>query len=206
MGATRTAESEIRTADEVAGASPERVLTLVSGPALAHLHVRPARPSDLSLLEGMVARSSPDTVYRRFHGVLGAAAKRELRRVSRPSPDHRSWVAVARGGVRGTATLAFGRDGEAEIALFVEDDWARHGVGRVLAEAAVEEAARLGVREIVAYIQPDNFRAREFFRAIAPGASSKFEDREVVVRIPVPAAEGHRERPSFRADVGRLVG
>src|SRR5262245_6240572 len=133
------------------GSNPTRhpVLTLVAGPAVATLTVRPARPSDLPLLEAMVDRSSPDTLYRRFHGALGAGAKRELRRISRPSPRHRSWVAVGRGGVRGTATLAFGADGEAEIALFVEDDWIRHGVGRALADAVVREAAELGVREIV---------------------------------------------------------
>jgi GNAT superfamily N-acetyltransferase len=101
-------------------------------------------------------------------------------------------VAVGHGGVRGTATLAFGANGEAEIALLVEDDWHRHGVGRALAEAAVDEAGRLGVEEIVAYVQPENFRARDFFRSIVPGASSKFEDREVVVRIPVPAATNRR--------------
>jgi N-acetylglutamate synthase-like GNAT family acetyltransferase len=177
-------------------------LTLVAGPA--HLHVRPARASDLPLLEAMVARSSADTVYRRFHGVLGQAAKAELRRISRPSPGHRSWVAVGRGGVRGTVTLAFAANGEAEIAVFVEDDWFRHGVGRALAQAAVEEASRLGVREIVAYIQPENFRAREFFRSVAPGATSKFEDREVVVRIPVlPRANAGQLAPR---DHARMVG
>jgi N-acetylglutamate synthase-like GNAT family acetyltransferase len=186
---------------------PTPALTLVPGAAPATVHVRPARPSDQALLEALVERSSADTVYRRFHGVLGAAAKRELRRIARPSPDHRSWVAVGRGGVVGTATLAFGSNGEAEIALLVEDDWQRHGVGRALAESVVEEAGQLGVEEIVAYVQPDNFRAREFFRSLAPGARSKFEDREVVVRIPVPVPANRREVSPFRgADAGRLVG
>jgi GNAT superfamily N-acetyltransferase len=176
----------------------------IAGPA--HLHVRPARPSDLPLLEAMVGRSSADTVYRRFHGALGNGARAELRRISRPSPEHRSWVAVGRGGVRGTATLAFSADGEAEIALFVEDDWFRHGVGRALAAAAVSEAGRLGVREIVAYIQPENFRAREFFRSVAPGATSRFEHREVVVRIPVPTIEAAGDAPTTGFDAHRLVG
>jgi N-acetylglutamate synthase-like GNAT family acetyltransferase len=182
----------------------DRELAFIAGPA--HLHVRPARPSDLPLLEAMVGRSSSDTVYRRFHGALGNAARAELRRISRPSPEHRSWVAVGRGGVRGTVTLAFAADGQAEIALFVEDDWFRHGVGRALAHAAIAEANRLGVREVVAYIQPENFRAREFFRSVAPGASSKFEHREVVVRIPVAEAGATGEPADVRHDATRLVG
>jgi hypothetical protein len=54
--------------------SPE--LILVTGARPAHLHVRPARPSDLPALEAMVERSSADTLYRRFHGAVGSGAKR----------------------------------------------------------------------------------------------------------------------------------
>ena len=98
-----------------------QLLRLVDGPMVTNLRVRPARVSDLAALDAMVERSSADTLYRRFHGPFGDTAKKELRRIVRPSADHRSWVAVAKGGVRGTATLAFGADGVVEVAILVED-------------------------------------------------------------------------------------
>jgi RimJ/RimL family protein N-acetyltransferase len=163
------------------------ILRLVSGPAVAHLHVRPARPSDRPAVEAMLQRSSADTLYRRFHGVLGAAGtRREVGRMVRPTASHRSWVAIGRGGVRGIATLAFEADGTAEIAFLVEDDWQRAGVGRALADATMAEGSQLGLRSVDAIVQPENFRAREFFKALAPGARSRFDGGEVVVEIPVP--------------------
>lgn len=163
-------------------------LRLVAGPVVANLRVRPARPSDRSALEAMFGRSSDDTLYRRFHGPMGSLAKREIHRISQPTAEHRSWVAVAAGGVRGTATLVLDRDGTAELAFVVEDDWQRHGVGRALAVAVLEEAARLRVPTVVAFVQAENWRARQFFRSVAPEADARLEDREVVVRIPVAAA------------------
>jgi ribosomal protein S18 acetylase RimI-like enzyme len=151
-------------------------------PALA---VRPAAPADLPALERFFARCSPDTLYRRFHGVAGALAHEELVRTAHPSPTHRAVVAVEGGEVHGIGTLAFGRDGEAEIAFVVEDAWMRRGVGRVLARGVLREARRLRVPRLTAYVQPDNSRARDFFRSIAPGASVRFEDRELVIDIPL---------------------
>lgn len=173
----------------ITAGGPAPVLRLVHGAAAASLRVRPARRSDLPALEALVARSSADTLYRRFHGALGAAARRELRRISRPGADHRSVVAVAAGGIRGTATVVRLGPDAAELAFLVEDDWQRAGVGRALADALVEEARRMGVTELVAVVQPENWRARAFFRAVAPGARAAFEGGDVVVRIPVPTAE-----------------
>lgn len=161
---------------------------VAAGAARATVRVRPSQPGDLPALEAMVERSSADTLYRRFHGPYGAIARRELRRIARSTPDHRSWVAVAAGGVRGVVSLVLDDTGAAEVAFLVEDDWQRHGVGRRLAEAAMVEAGRLRVRELVAYVQAENWRARSFFLGVAPGASARFEDGDVVVRIPVPAA------------------
>jgi N-acetylglutamate synthase-like GNAT family acetyltransferase len=154
----------------------------------ADLGVRVARPSDLPALERFLARCSPDTLYRRFHGVAGALAQEEVRRTAHPSATHRAVVAVVDGEVHGIGTLAFGRDGEAEIAFVVEDAWMRRGVGRVLARGVLREARRLRVPRLVAYVQPDNGRARDFFRSIAPGASVRLEDRELIVDIPVTLA------------------
>jgi GNAT superfamily N-acetyltransferase len=154
------------------------------GPA-RDLLVRPARPTDLAALERFFERCSADTLYRRFHGVAGALAHEELVRTAHPTATHRAVIAIDGGEVRGIGTLAFGRDGEAEIAFVVEDAWMRRGVGRVLARGVVREARRLRVPRLVAYVQPDNGRARDFFRSIAPGATVRLEDRELIVDIPL---------------------
>lgn len=154
-------------------------------PRVEELYVRAARPADLAALERFLARCSPDTLYRRFHGVAGALAHEELHRTAHPSATHRAVVAIEGGEIHGIGTLAFGRDGEAEIAFVVEDGWMRRGVGRILARGVVREARRLRVPRLVAYVQPDNGRARDFFRSIAPGATVRLEDRELIVDIPL---------------------
>src|SRR5262245_52646257 len=86
-------------------------LQLLPGPAL---RVRPTRADDLPALEALLDRCSDETRYRRFHGAVGTAVRRELWRVAHPSRCHRSWVVIADGDVRGTATLAWGREGDPE--------------------------------------------------------------------------------------------
>lgn len=139
--------------------------------------VRLARPCDLAELEALVDRCSAETLYRRFHGGSGTSARRELERIASPTPTHRSWVAVAPDGrLRGTATLAWGRDGEVEIAFLVEDGHRREGIGRALVAAAGREAVRRGVVAIDARIQGDNVAARRFLDAVVPGVTTRFED------------------------------
>jgi N-acetylglutamate synthase-like GNAT family acetyltransferase len=140
------------------------------------LEVRAARPSDLPELRALVERCSPETLYRRFHGVVGHAMQRELVRITTPVETHRSWVAVDRrtGAIHGTATLAWGRDGTVEAAFLVEDGWFRHGIGRMLFAAVARDARAAGVPEVVAWVQGDNERARRFLRAMAPGGQVSF--------------------------------
>jgi GNAT superfamily N-acetyltransferase len=135
---------------------------------------------------------------------MGSVAKHEIHRISHPTAAHRSWVAVATGGVRGTATLVLAADGIAELAFVVEDDWQRHGVGRALAAAVLAEAARLRIPTVTAYVQAENWRARQFFRDVAPEADARLEDREVVVRIPV-AVDLAPSAPDRSSDLRRLA-
>ncbi len=152
------------------------------------VRVRPARPTDEPLLVALIERSSPESVRRRFHGVFGTAARRELTRIANPTHAHRSWVAVADGQVVGTVTLARDRQGRYEVAIIVEDAWAGRGVGRRLMDAVLRDAQRQGVQELVAWIQPENLRAIAFFRSVVPGATGAFIDGDVAMRVPVPAA------------------
>jgi GNAT superfamily N-acetyltransferase len=154
----------------------------------AGIAVRPAAHPDLPALVAMVERCSLETVYRRFHGVLGSGARRELTRIAAPTDRHRSWVAVGPdGAVHGTATLAWGRDGSVEVAFMVEDARQRCGIGRALVTAALAEARRAGLGAVTATIQGDNIPASLFLRAIAPDRSMRFDGGDLVATVPLAA-------------------
>ncbi len=160
-------------------------------PAAVPVTIRPAHGGDGRALAALLDRCSPDTLLRRFHGAVGYAVRRELERVAHPTDRHRSWVAVADDDIRGMATLAWGRDGTAEAAFLVEDAWFRRGIGRSLFGAVAREADRSGTDAVVAVVQADNARAREFLRQMAPGARTSFAGMgEVEVELPVPRPFG----------------
>jgi ribosomal protein S18 acetylase RimI-like enzyme len=144
---------------------------------------------DLEALRAFIARCSPETLYRRFHGTGPRAIDRELVRIASPADDHRSWVVVDGGEVRGTATLARSRSGATEMAVLVEDRWFRRGIGRALIGALMAHAELAGLETITASIQADNERAVRFIRGVAPQASIRFVGgAELEVQLPVDAA------------------
>jgi len=151
------------------------------------IDVRPAGPDDLPALHGLLDRSSAETRYRRFHGGAERAHRRELERLARPSAGPRSWVATGRDGeVHGTATLAWGPDGRADVAFLVEDAWFRRGIGRALFTVVAAEAATTRTSAVVATVLAENERAIRFLRAVAPGASPRYlGGTELEVTIPV---------------------
>jgi GNAT superfamily N-acetyltransferase len=165
--------------------------------------VRPATAADLPALGALAERCSFDTLYRRFHGATGTPLRRELARVAAtPTHDHRSWVAVAEGEVRGVATLAVGRSGEAEVAFLVEDEWQRRGLGRALARRVNSEARRAGYGRITALVQADNDRVVRFARSLAPGTEVTFDGAaEYRLTIPVAPALTAARRPTIPGPV-----
>jgi GNAT superfamily N-acetyltransferase len=148
--------------------------------------VRPACPADLAQLGALLDRCSADTQYRRFHGAVGSAVRRELDRIAHPVADHRSWVATDGSSIHGTATLATGSDGLVEAAFLVEDSWFRRGIGRALFSALAREARAAGVGAVTAWVQADNETARRFLRSMAPGAQTSFAGgAELQICLPV---------------------
>ena len=155
----------------------------------AGIEVRPARRTDLPALQALLGRCSPATLHRRFHGVAGAGALRELERIAAPTDRHRSWVAVGSdGAIHGTGTLAWGPTGTVEVAFVVEDAQRRRGIGRDLVDAARTEARRAGLVTVTATIQGDNVAATHFLRAVVPGVAVRFADGDLVATLPVGRA------------------
>jgi ribosomal protein S18 acetylase RimI-like enzyme len=150
--------------------------------------LRASAAGDLESLRAFIARCSPETLYRRFHGTGPRAIDRELVRIASPADDHRSWVVVDGTDVRGTASLARSRSGPTEMAVLVEDQWFRRGIGRALIGALMAHAELEGLDTIMASIQADNERAVRFIRAVAPQASIRFVGgAELEVQLPVAA-------------------
>ncbi len=159
------------------------------------LDIRPSWPTDVDALAALVDRCTDETLYRRFHGAAGPYVRRELERVASPTWLHRSWVAVADEDIRGTATLTWGRSGETDIAVLVEDAWFRRGIGRALLHRLTTEARRQGVDVLRATVQADNDRAVRFVRGVAPDATVRFAGgAELDVRIPVGPARAAERR------------
>ena len=150
--------------------------------------VRPAAPADVPALDGLLDRSSTETRYRRFHGGAERAQRREVERLARPAAGHRSWVAVGPdGAVHGTATIAWGDGGTADVAFLVEDAWFRRGIGRALSAAVGAEAVETRTAAVVATVLAENERALRFLRAVAPGAHTRHVGgTELEITIPVP--------------------
>jgi ribosomal protein S18 acetylase RimI-like enzyme len=150
------------------------------------MELRASEAGDLEALRAFVARCSPETLHRRFHGTGPRAIDRELVRIASPADDHRSWVVVDGGEVRGTASLARSRSGATEMAVLVEDRWFRRGIGRALIGALMAHAELAELETITASIQADNQRAVRFIRAVAPQASIRFVGgAELDVELPV---------------------
>src|SRR5581483_677539 len=81
----------------------------------------------------MVGRCSPETTYRRFHGVVDAVAQVTAQLAG---DRHESFVATVEGRCVGLATLAT-EGASAHIGVLVEDAYQRCGVGAALACAVV---------------------------------------------------------------------
>ncbi len=175
-------------------------------PSFPPIEVRPAEPHDLPALQALLDRCSPQTRYRRFHGGAERSHRRELERVSRPMAHHRSWVAVdPRGAVHGTATLARGTEGQADVAVLVEDAWFRRGVGRALFAAVAAAAGAERIPAVVATLLADNEPAVRFLRAVAPAAQFRyvgFTELTAVVALPADVSVPV-DPPASVSDVAR---
>ncbi len=158
------------------------------------LVVREISRDDVDRLGRMFTRLSPETVYRRFFSPIHEPPRSALiwlvsfdhgRRDALVALDGDEIVAVARyDGRPGTGT--------AEIALTVQDEWQRRGVGKRLARRLADRAIGHGIESFVATVQPDNRAALGLLRKVAPDASVRFEAGEYAASVPLPRDDTRR--------------
>ena len=157
--------------------------------------VRPAirliTPEDRPALIEMAARCSAETLRRRFHGPLGdATPTRVAELLQRSGRDTDHMVAVAGGAIVGIGSLHigpshFGRGGDGEIAVLVEDAWQGTGVGRRLTGHLLRRGNERGVSAIVAdVLREPAFVLEHLHRALAT-SSVDVDGAVATVRIPL---------------------
>jgi GNAT superfamily N-acetyltransferase len=154
------------------------------------LDVRPIDPSDRERLVGLVGRMSPNSRRMRFWGPVNRLSSGQLDyfvNVDHDSRDalvamhHDDIVAVAR--YDGTVATR-----EAEVALAVDDEWQRRGIGRQLMQRLAGLARVRDFDLLIANILPENRAALALVRDIAPSASVQFHDGTYHVTVPLLAA------------------
>ncbi|MFE7928018.1 GNAT family N-acetyltransferase [Streptomyces sp. NPDC057456] len=127
------------------------VLTLPEGNAIT---VRRADPGDLAAAKEMHERCSSRTLGMRYHGPVGDA-DRYLRHLLSPRFGRTLAVQTPSGRVVGLGHLLWDGD-ETEVALLIEDQWQRRGIGAELLGRLVAMAVEAGCESVYAVTQASN--------------------------------------------------
>ncbi|MFF2141588.1 GNAT family N-acetyltransferase [Kitasatospora sp. NPDC058190] len=143
------------------------------------LLLRPAGPDDKAAALAMHDRCSPTALRLRYHGPVRDAGRyldhlldaRHGRSLAVTAPDGR--------------LLALGHlmwdDGEAELAVLVEDAWQRHGLGLALLRRLTAAARAAGIGTVYAVTQAANAALIAAMRRLAAPLDFRAEDGTLVI-------------------------
>jgi GNAT superfamily N-acetyltransferase len=150
------------------------------------VYIRVATGYDREKLRAMFARSSPEAVYRRFH--MPYPEVPEWMVALMLAVDHQekeSIVAVAGEKIVGHAMyVRLGDDGEAEMAIIVEDGWQSMGVGKSLLSELAQRAERRGSELFTAEVLATN-RPMLGLADMFAGTHRTIEEGTFHVRMPL---------------------
>jgi GNAT superfamily N-acetyltransferase len=153
------------------------------------IYIRVATGHDAEKLSAMFARSSTETIYRRFHTpfpeVPGWMVTLML---DADHGDKETLVAVAEEKIVGHAMYArLGEGDEAEMAIVVEDGWQSRGIGRSLLSELEERAGLRGIGTFTGEVLGHN-RPMLGLAATFSGTEYATEDGVYHVRMPLRKA------------------
>ncbi|MFJ9694356.1 GNAT family N-acetyltransferase [Kitasatospora sp. NPDC101183] len=160
---------------------------LPSLPDGTRLLVRPAGPADKAEALAMHGRCSPASLRLRYHGPVRDADRyldhlldaRHGRTLAVTAPDGRI---VALGHLMWD-------DGEAELAVLVEDAWQRHGLGTALLRRLASEARAAGIGTVYAVTYAANTALIAAMRRLAAPLDFRPEDGTLVITATLAAHE-----------------
>jgi len=122
------------------------------------IFIRSATGQDREKLRAMFARSSPQTIYRRFHSPYPEVPEWMVALILGADQHDREILgAVAEEKVVGHAMYArIGSGPAAEMAIVVEDGWQSKGIGKRLLSELAARARRRGIEAFTAEVLATN--------------------------------------------------
>lgn len=154
----------------------EDVLTLPEGNEIT---VRRADRGDLDAALAMHGRCSEDTLGLRYHGPV-RDADRYLDHLLSPRFGRTLAVQTASGRLVALGHLLWDGD-ETEVALLVEDDWQRRGIGSELLSRLVALAVEAGCESVYAVTQAHNTGMVAAMRALSLPLDYQIEEGTLVI-------------------------
>ncbi|WP_067256077.1 GNAT family N-acetyltransferase [Streptomyces sp. DSM 15324] len=175
------------------------VLTLPEGNDIT---VRRADTGDLEAARAMHERCSPRTLALRYHGPVGDA-DRYLNHLLSPRFGRTLAVWTPSGRIVGLGHLLWDGD-ETEVALLVEDQWQRRGVGRELLERLVAMAVEAGCASVYAVTQSSNTGMVAAMRGLGLPLDYQIEEGTLVItaRLDAVGVAGERGEAGSRRALG----
>ncbi|MFI6938931.1 GNAT family N-acetyltransferase [Streptomyces sp. NPDC050418] len=172
------------------------VLTLPEGNAIT---VRRADLSDVTAAKAMHERCSPETLRLRYHGPVGDADA-YLQHLLGPRHGRTLAVQTASGRLVALGHLLWDGD-ETEVALLVEDDWQRRGIGTELLERLVEMAVEAGCGSVYAVTRAANTGMVAAMRGLGLPLDYQIEEGTLVITarldtVPVNSPRPYAVRPA----------
>ncbi|MCP3821772.1 GNAT family N-acetyltransferase [Streptomyces sp. A3M-1-3] len=167
------------------------VLTLPEGNEIT---MRRADVSDLAAARAMHDRCSERTLGLRYHGPV-ADADRYLSHLLSPRFGRTLAVQTASGRLVALGHLLWDGD-ETEVALLIEDDWQRRGIGSELLRRLVALAVEAGCESVYAVTQSSNTGTVAAMRGLALPLDYQIEEGTLVITARLDATPV-RSRPPY---------
>ncbi len=175
---------------------PEEWIKSVSLPDGTPILLRPIRPEDEPLWQGLVASCSPETLRQRFRYLFKSPTHAMAARFCILDYDREIAIVAETtiGGERrfvGIGRLIADADHtKAEFAVLVADAWQGRGVGSLLTDYCLTICQRWGVRQVTAETAPDNVRMLSMFHRRGFALDRSISSDVVVVKKMVSPPEG----------------
>jgi GNAT superfamily N-acetyltransferase len=152
------------------------------------VEIRALRPDDRADLIAAVARSSAQSLYRRFFAVKRDFSEPEIEFfLNVDFVDHVALVAVVdesgRSVIAGGARYVVVQPGKAEVAFAVVDQYQGQGLGAALMHHLAAIGRGAGLEELIAEVLPDNVPMLKVFEKSGLPLSMKREPQVVHVAL-----------------------
>jgi RimJ/RimL family protein N-acetyltransferase len=152
------------------------------------VEIRALRPDDRADLLAAAARTSEQSLYRRFFAVRRSFTEREIAFFLNPDfVNHVALVAVVEESGRpvivGGGRYVVTQPGRAEVAFAVVDQYQGQGIGAALMRHVAAIARAAGLEELIAEVLPDNIPMLKVFEKSGLRLSTRREPQVVHVSL-----------------------